>query len=419
MPITIEGIIHPPGQDDSYYRYHFREKELPQLTKLVVNKPILYKHELDTPIALGKIDDSRVDEQGYCWIKATLKDDDKIWSELVSGHLQGLSLTTANLLRPHARLAEVVAGMAPVEVSVCELGGRVDSHIAWFTNGKQIYVSDNFLKATHITSNNNKMSTNQEQPPQQQQQQVQTTTASSSSAASSSVPPTSVDMASMQEYVQLTQTFGSEQIKTVIAQLGKVTTEAKAKGLQADVLVEGVLNDVSTKIEEREKLITAAKADLVDVKGDFMRSMAEVGIPASEVDNVINIMQNAYEKVPATAILMREITAKRQRTDINSAESDLEVKQLKAELETTKQELTKLKEEQKQTNHQPSFKDTYAQLLATKQQQTQAVPAAPAATLVAASAVVPPVSQAPPAKVLTKQELTRQLAESKASKILS
>lgn len=416
MPITIEGIVHPPGQDDSYFRYHFREKEMPKLAQLLINKPILYKHELDTPIALGKIDSSRVDDKGYCWVKATLKDDDRIWNELVSGHLQGLSITTANLIRPHARLSEVVAGMAPVEVSVCELGGRVDSHIAWFTNGKVTYVSDNFLNATHITASDNNYTKMSTTTTTEQQQQTTTASASASVATPVSVPPTMLDMATMQEYQQLNQALGAEQLKTVIAQLGKVTNEAKAKGLQAEVLVEGVLNDVSSKIEEREKLITAAKADLIDAQGNFMRTMADVGIPASEVDNVINIMQNAYEKVPATAILMREITAKRQRTDINSAETEMEVKHLRAELETAKQELSKLKEEQKQTNHQPSYKDTYAQLLATKQQA--AVPATPLTTASSTQAPAAPAA-AQATKVLTKQELAKQLAEMKSSKVLS
>jgi hypothetical protein len=53
--ITLAGIVHPPGDADTEYTFDYRKSEFPKLSELLVNKPILDRHKLIKPKAIGRV----------------------------------------------------------------------------------------------------------------------------------------------------------------------------------------------------------------------------------------------------------------------------------------------------------------------------------------------------------------------------
>jgi uncharacterized protein (UPF0335 family) len=343
---------------------------------------------------------------------------------LVSGELQGLSISSTAQIQTHPRLnKEQVVSLAPFEVSLCEEGAREDSHIAWFTNGTETYVSNNFLNAKHIT-------TAMEQTNTAQQKQVTppATTTVTTTAAAVTAPPAAaaaaapasvqIDPAALQTFAVLASKYG-DKTTAMLEQVSKITQEAQTKGMDAQSVLNGVVEGVTAKLQERQALVTAALTELEAEDGEFVQSMIDNNISESEAAQIRNIFRSSFEQVPGSAIVWRTVTAKRPRTvDHQTAQYELKLNQLTSDVQRLEEENKKLKEEKDQLAHTPSFVSTYAMAKAKREQQATAAtvtaPATKTVNVTASATTAPAAAEAP--KLMTQAELNKQFDDAKSRK---
>lgn len=314
------GCVHPVGESDTYDGLYFKQNEMEQLAKDLVDKPLCIEH---VPHDVGKI--------CHAWVGTkkpelyALFDTSNDFTGCFANNLIDKGLCKDLSLGHNVTIDEqstTVVEKHPVEVSICEKGARPDTHIYAFSKNEpptlKIKNGNYILHMKSSTSNINmseptpEVSPPTEQPTEQPVQQE----------ANPMLAELLAQMKQQQaDFVQLQEKFSASETARTSAE-NQVAESNKRKRAERTDVIENTLKDyVKNMIEQYQK---------------------ELKPHADELANLFNAMKDSEQSEPMLRLLQCAAASGKQST---SKMEDMyqEQKRLKLTIENKEKELTTLK----------------------------------------------------------------------------
>lgn len=316
--IRVVGIAHHPGEGEDYYRYNFRSgSEMEQLSKYLIGKEVLYKHDYVHFKSYGTVTRAEVAANGYLWVELMLRWNEDIWNALKWGDIAGLSIGTLYGYGHKPDLGMIVNKLFAFEISLTHEGARPDSYIALFTNGNETYLSNKFISATHIMTDAH--------PPAATQQ-------------SAAAPPATLPQ-EVQRVVELAKLMEKHDIQPEsMKAFLESANAAKALGVNPHAVIVKASKELSKSSVEYEK---AYQEDVAFLEKDGKEYLMKQGVDEDEARTALEVFKYAFKQSPHVGLIVR--ASKRMLQNHETAEDALakqhleaEVKKLRVENETLK-----------------------------------------------------------------------------------
>jgi len=315
------GCVHPVGESDTYDGLYFKQNEMQQLAKDLVDKPLCIEH---IPHDVGKI--------CHAWVGSkkpelyALFDTSKDFTGCFASNLINKGLCKDLSLGHNVTIDEKstsVVGKHPVEVSICEKGARPDTHIYAFSKNEPPTLkikNGNYILRMKSSITKNNMSDSQPTP------EVSTTEQPTEQATPQEANPMLAELLAQMkqqqaDFLQLQEKFSASEAARTTAE-EKIAESNKRKRAERTDVIENTLKDyVKNMIEQYQK---------------------ELKPHADELANLFNGMKDSEQSEPMVRLLECAAAAGKQSTT-KMEEMYQEQKRLKLTIENKEKELTSLK----------------------------------------------------------------------------